>query len=82
MIIEDFDIDLINRKIKQWITNYIFVTAIVNTVDSQGCTVTFAGESISTQKKYKRLESANVVPNDRVLMIRIGATFLVIGKII
>lgn len=81
-MIEDYDLELINRKIKQWITNYIFTTAIVNSVSSDGCTVTFAGESVSTQKKYKRIESANVAQGDRVLMVRLGATFLIVGKII
>lgn len=81
-MIQEFDIDLINRKIKEWITGFLFVTATVNSVNAEGCTVTFAGETAATQKRYKRLESANVVQGDRVLMLRMGTTFLIIGKII
>lgn len=81
-MIEDYDLQLIKRKIKEWITNYIFTTATVSTADSEGCTVTFAGESTPTQKKYKRLASANVASGDMVLLIRLGATFLIIGKIV
>lgn len=81
-MIQDFDIELINRKIKEWITGFLFVTATVNSINAEGCTVTFAGETTPTQKRYKRLASANLAQGDRVLMLRMGTTFLIAGKIV
>lgn len=81
-MIEDHDINLVNRKIKEWITGFLFVTATINNVGNEGCTVIFAGESTPTQKRYKRLASAEVAQGDRVLLLRTGATFIIIGKIV
>lgn len=81
-MIEDHDLELINRKIKGWLTNHLFTTAIVDSVDSNGCSVIFAGESTPTQKRYKRLEDTTLAQGDRVLMLRMGTTFLILGKIV
>lgn len=81
-MIQEYDLDLINRETKTWITNYIFTTATIDSVNQDGCTVIFSGESLPTQKRYKRLDSVNVTAGDRVLMARVGNTFLIVGKII
>lgn len=81
-MINDYDLKLIKSEIKKWITSYIFTTATIDSVTTDGCTVIFAGESIATQKRYKRLDSVNVTAGDKVLMARLGSTYLILGKII
>jgi len=81
-MIEQYDLDLINRETKKWITNYIFTTATIDSVTTEGCTVIFAGESIATQKSYKKLDSVSVTAGDTVLMARVGSTFIIVGKIV
>lgn len=45
--------------------------------------VTFDGETIASQKLYKRLASySSPSVNDRVLMLKISGTYVILGKVI
>lgn len=79
-MMQEFEIELILKKVKEIISGYLFVTATVSNVNSEGCTIVFAGETTPTLKRYKRLAST-LVAGDRVLMVRTGATWIILGKI-
>lgn len=44
--------------------------------------VKFDGESIASEKIYKRLSSYSVADGDRVLLARISGTYVILGKIV
>lgn len=53
------------------------------TSTSGGITVQFDGETAPSSKKYKRLASySNPAVNDRVLLIKVGGTYVILGKVI
>jgi hypothetical protein len=53
------------------------------TSTSGGITVQFDGETAPSSKKYKRLASySSPTVNDRVMMVKIGGTYVILGKII
>jgi hypothetical protein len=55
----------------------------VTTVLSGAPMVTFDGEGVASQKLYKRLASySNPALNDRVLLLRISGTYVILGKIV
>jgi hypothetical protein len=48
-----------------------------------GVTVQFDGETAPGSKKYKRLASySSPTVNDRVLLIKVGGTYVILGKVI
>lgn len=50
---------------------------------SGGISVQFDGETAPISKKYKRLASySNPAVNDRVLLIKVGGSYVVLGKIV
>ena len=50
---------------------------------SGGISVQFDGETAPSSKKYKRLASySNPAVNDRVLLIKVGGTYVILGKIV
>lgn len=53
------------------------------TSTSGGVSVQFDGETTPSTKKYKRLASySSPTVNDRVLLIKVGGTYVIIGKIV
>ena len=53
------------------------------TSTSGGVSVQFDGETTPSTKKYKRLASySSPAVNDRVLLIKVGGTYVIIGKIV
>lgn len=47
-----------------------------------GGKVKFDGEESASQKTYKRLGSYTLTNGDRVLLVRISGTYVVLGKVI
>lgn len=53
------------------------------TSTSGGVSVQFDGETTPSAKKYKRLASySSPAVNDRVLLIKVGGTYVILGKVI
>ena len=53
------------------------------TSTSGGVSVQFDGETTPSTKKYKRLASySSPTVNDRVLLVKVGGTYVIIGKIV
>lgn len=53
------------------------------TSTSGGVSVQFDGETTPSAKKYKRLASySSPTVNDRVLLIKVGGTYVIIGKVV
>lgn len=53
------------------------------TSTSGGVSVQFDGETTPSTKKYKRLASySSPTVNDRVLLIKVGGTYVIIGKVV
>lgn len=53
------------------------------TSTSGGVSVQFDGETTPSTKKYKRLASySSPTVNDRVLLIKVGGTYVILGKVI
>ena len=44
--------------------------------------VKFDGEETASQKNYKRLGSYTLTNGDRVLLVRIAGTYIILGKVI
>lgn len=59
----------------------MYKTATVYNINALGIQVTFAGETSPTLKRYKKLSSYSPVIDDRVLMIEISGTYIILGKI-
>ena len=61
-------------------SNYKLATV---TSTSGGISVQFDGETTPSAKKYKRLASySSPTVNDRVLLIKVGGTYVIIGKVV
>lgn len=61
-------------------SNYKLATV---TSTSGGVSVQFDGETTPSAKKYKRLASySSPTVNDRVLLIKVGGTYVIIGKVV
>ena len=60
-------------------SNYKLATV---TSTSGGVSVQFDGETTPSAKKYKRLASYSPTVNDRVLLIKAGGTYVIIGKVV
>jgi hypothetical protein len=61
-------------------SNYKLATV---TSTSGGVSVQFDGETTPSTKKYKRLASySSPTVNDRVLLVKVGGTYVIIGKIV
>ena len=55
----------------------------VTTLASGAPMVTFDGEATASQKLYKRMASYSApAVNDRVLLLSISGTYIIIGKIV
>ena len=53
------------------------------TSTSGGVSVQFDGETTPSTKKYKRLASySSPTVNDRVLLVKVGGTYVIIGKVV
>jgi hypothetical protein len=53
------------------------------TSTSGGISVQFDGETTASSKKYKKLASySNPAVNDRVLLVHVGGTYIIVGKIV
>lgn len=53
------------------------------TSTSGGISVQFDGETAPSTKKYKRLASySSPAVNDRILLLRVSGTYIILGKII
>ena len=53
------------------------------TSTSGGIYVQFDGETTPSTKKYKRLASySNPAVSDRVLLVKVGGTYVIFGKVI
>ena len=61
-------------------SNYKLATV---TSTSGGVSVQFDGETTPSAKKYKRLASySSPTVNDRVLLVKVGGTYVIIGKVV
>lgn len=49
---------------------------------SGGISVQFDGETAPSSKKYKRLSSYSPAVNDRVLLVKVGGTYIILGKVV
>lgn len=49
---------------------------------SGGISVQFDGETTPSTKLYKRLASYSPTVNDRVLLVNVGGTYIIVGKIV
>ena len=47
-----------------------------------GVKVQFDGETTPSTKLYKRLASYSPTVNDRVLLVNVGGTYIIVGKIV
>lgn len=52
------------------------------TSTSGGISVQFDGETTPSTKLYKRLASYSPTVNDRVLLVNVGGTYIIVGKIV
>lgn len=53
------------------------------TSTSGGVSVQFDGETTPSSKKYKRLASySSPTVNDRVLLVKVGGAYVILGKIV
>ena len=52
------------------------------TSTSGGVFVRFDGETTASQKSYKRLASYSPAVNDRVLLIKVGGTYIILGRVV
>ena len=53
------------------------------TSTSGGISVQFDGETTASSKKYKKLASySSPAVNDRVLLVHVGGTYIIVGKIV
>lgn len=53
------------------------------TSTSGGIYVQFDGETTPSTKKYKRLASySSPTVNDRVMMVKIGGSYVILGKVV
>ncbi len=43
--------------------------------------ILFDGESVPSNKKYKELEGVTLNVNDRVMLVAISGTYIIVGKI-
>lgn len=56
--------------------------ATISTVSPSGITLRFDGQSEASQKLYKRLiTGATLSSGDRVLVVKMAGTYVVLGKI-
>ena len=61
-------------------SNYKLATV---TSTSGGVSVQFDGETAPSSKKYKRLASySSPTVSDRVLLIKVGGSYVILGKIV
>jgi hypothetical protein len=56
--------------------------ATVISIDGSGLTLRFDGETEARTKKYKRLASYTPSVGDRVFVVFISGTYIVMGKVI
>jgi hypothetical protein len=64
-------------------TQPIYKLATVSALFSNGVPkLLMDGETIASEKKYAYLSSYTPAVNDRVLLIRIGSTMIILGKVI
>ena len=52
------------------------------TSTSGGVFVRFDGETTASAKKYKRLANYSPTVSDRVLLVKVGGTYVILGKVI
>jgi len=52
------------------------------TSTSGGIYVQFDGETTASAKKYKRLANYSPTVSDRVLLVKVGGTYVILGKVI
>lgn len=58
------------------------ILATVGSVSSSGITLRFSGQSEASEKKYKRLMTGQTLyAGDRVLVVKLSGTYVVLGKI-
>lgn len=56
--------------------------AVVETVEAGGVTLRFEGEAAARTKVYKRLASYTPTAGDRVYIVPVSGTYIVIGEVI
>ena len=57
------------------------LATVVNHNSSTGTTLLFDGESEATTKRYKRLYSASLSANYRVLCAKVSGTYIILGRV-
>jgi hypothetical protein len=58
-----------------------FRLAKIDTVTSDGATVVFEGESTSSGKSYSIVQSYFPTANDRVILLQISGTYIILGSV-
>lgn len=59
-----------------------FIVATVGSTSSAGTTLIFPGQTSATTKRYRRLSSYTPAANDRVLVVKTGGTYVILGKLV
>ena len=58
-----------------------FRLAVVQSVDAAGVTVQFEGDSAPSKKKYPQLQSAGPMAGERVLMVAVSGSWILLGVV-
>lgn len=59
-----------------------FIVATVGSTSSAGTTLIFPGQTSATTKRYKRLDGYTPAAGDRVLVVKTGGTYVILGKLV
>lgn len=59
-----------------------FIVATVGSTNSAGTTLIFPGQTSATTKRYKRFDGYTPAAGDRVLVVKTGGTYVILGKLV
>lgn len=59
-----------------------FIVATVGSTSPAGTTLIFPGQTSATTKRYKRLGGYTPAAGDRVLVVKTGGTYVILGKLV
>lgn len=59
-----------------------FIVATVGSTSLAGTTLIFPGQTSATTKRYKRLDGYTPAAGDRVLVVKTGGTYVILGKLV
>ncbi len=62
--------------------NFAFRMAIITAIQDGRPIIRFSGETKPSQKPYKRLAAYNPVVGDRVILAKLGGSYVILGKVV